>query len=167
MKSENGASKWALLGGVSFIAALAMASSAQAACTPDNGTVTCIGDTAPFTITSDTQTIIAQGATVTGSSLSAIRLNSARANLRIDGTISATGAAAPTYRRASVRWSMIPMARIRRSAPMSIPIITLLGGRRWSLASRARSRDTGIWTERTSSNYLGDSTADCARAKPG
>ena len=96
MKFGNSASKRALLGGASMMAALAMASSAQAACTPAGGTVTCTGDNAPFTVTSDTPTVIAQSATVTGPGLSAIRLNTARANLRIDGTVSATGAAALT-----------------------------------------------------------------------
>ena len=138
MKSENGASKWALLGGASFIAALAMASSAQAACTPSNGTVTCTGDTAPFTVTSDTQTIIAQGATVSGSGLSAIRLNSSRANLGIEGTISATGAAALTVQNGERELVYDPYA----GASMSILIITRLAGRRSSLASRARSAAT-------------------------
>jgi fibronectin-binding autotransporter adhesin len=96
MHLKNCASKRALLAGVSIIAALATASSVQAACTTTNGTVTCTGDNQSFTVTSDAQTTIAEGATVTGSGLSAIHLNSTGANLRIDGTISATGAAALT-----------------------------------------------------------------------
>lgn len=78
MNIGNGASKWALPGGASVIAALAMASSAQAACTTANGIVTCAGDNTPFTVSSDAQTIIVQDATVAGSGLSAVRLNSPR-----------------------------------------------------------------------------------------
>ncbi|ANI78483.1 hypothetical protein EP837_02077 [Sphingobium sp. EP60837] len=90
---RNGASKWALLGSVSVFAAPAMASSAQAACTSASGIVTCTGDNAPLTVTSDFPTIIAQGATVTVTGLSAIRLNSTHVNLRIDGTVTARAVA--------------------------------------------------------------------------
>ncbi|WP_397586868.1 hypothetical protein [Sphingobium fuliginis] len=96
MNLKNCASKWALLASASVITALGTGSSAQAACTTANGIVTCTGDNQPFTITSDTQTIIAQDATATGSGLSAIRLNSTRANLVVNGTVSATGAAVLT-----------------------------------------------------------------------
>ncbi len=160
MKSENRASKWALLGGASFIAALAMASSAQAACTPDNGSITCTGDTAPFTVTSDTQTIIAQGATVTGSGLSAIRLNSTRANLRIDGTISATGAAALTVQNGERELVYDPYAGASPLSPYVYPYYYPAGRATIVIGEQGTiSGDTGIWIERSSSNYLGDSTA--------
>ena len=160
MKSENGASKWALLGGASFIAAVAMASSAQAACTPYNGTVTCTGDTAPFTVTSDTQTIIAQGATVTGSGLSAIRLNSTRANLRMDGTISATGAAALKVQNGERELVYDPYAGASPLSPYVYPYYYPTGRATIVIGEQGRiSGDTGIWIERSSSNYLGDSTA--------
>ena len=96
MNLKNCASKWALLAGASVVAALAVASSAQATCSTANGIVTCTGDNQPSTVTSDAQTIIAEGATVTGTGLSALRLNSVRANLVVNGTISATGATALT-----------------------------------------------------------------------
>ncbi len=160
MKSENGASKWALLGSASFIAALAMASSAQAACTPDNGTVTCTDDTAPFTVTSDTQTIIPQGATVTGSGLSAIRLNSSRANLRIDGMISATGAAALAIQNGERELVYDPYAGASPLSPYVYPYYYPTGRATIVIGAQGRiSGDTGIWIERSSSNYLGDSTA--------
>ena len=160
MKSENGASKWALLGGASFIAAVAMASSAQAACTPYNGTVTCTGDTAPFTVTSDTQTIIAQGATVTGSGLSAIRLNSTRANLRMDGTISATGAAALKVQNGERELVYDPYAGASPLSPYVYPYYYPTGRATIVIGEQGRiSGDTGIWIERSSSNYLGSATA--------
>ena len=160
MKSENGASKWALLGGASLIAALAIASSAQAACTPDNGTVTCTGDTAPFTVTSGTQTIIAQGATVTGSGLSAIRLNSTRANLRIDGTLSATGAAALTVQNGERELVYDPYAGASPLSPYVYPYYYPTGRATIVIGEQGTiSGDTGIWIERSSSNYLGGATA--------
>lgn len=160
MKAENSASKWALLGSVSFIAALAMASSAQAACTPDSGTVTCTGDTAPFTVTSDTQTIIAQGATVTGSGLSAIRLNSTRANLRIDGTISATGTAALTVQNGERELVYDPYAGASPLSPYVYPYYYPAGRATIVIGAQGTiSGNTGIWIERSSSNYLGDATA--------
>lgn len=160
MNIGNSASKWALLGGASFIAALAMASAAQAACTPDNGTVTCTGDTAPFTVTSDTQTLIAQGATVTGLGLSAIRLNSTRANLRIDGTISAPGAAALTVQNGVRELVYDPYAGASPLSPYVYPYYYPTGRATIVIGEQGRiSGDTGIWIERSSSNYLGGATA--------
>ena len=160
MNIGNSASKWALLGGASFIAALAMASSAQAACTSDNSAIICTGDTAPFTVTSDTQTIIAQGATVTGSGLSAIRLNSTRANLRIDGTVSATGAAALTVQNGERELVYDPYAGASPLRPYVYPYYYPAGRATIVIGAQGTiSGDTGIWIERSSSNYLGDSTA--------
>lgn len=156
----NGASKWALLGGVSVIAALAGAAAAQAACTTADGSVTCTGDNAPFTVTSDAPTIIAPDATVTGSGLSAIRLNSTRANLRIDGTISATGAAALTIQNGERELVLDPNAGASPLRPYVYPYYypagraTIIVGEQGTITG-----DTGIWIERSSINYLGDSTA--------
>ena len=161
MNLKNSASKWTLLAGASLIAALATVSSAQVACTTTNGIITCTGDNQPFTITSDTQTIIAQGATVTGSGLSAIRLNSTRANLVVNGTVSATGAAGLTIQNGGRILNYDPYAgaalpRGFYSYPYLYPTgqATILVGEQGVI-----SGDTGIWIERSSSNYLGDSTA--------
>lgn len=160
MNIGNGASKWALLGGVSVVAALAMASSAQAACTTANGIVTCTGDNAPFTVTSDAQTVIAQGATVTGSGLSAIRLNSTRANLRIDGTISATGAAALTVQNGDRELVLDPNAGASPLRPYVYPYYYPAGRATIVIGEQGKIiGDTAIWIERSNINYLGDSTA--------
>jgi uncharacterized protein with beta-barrel porin domain len=160
MNLKNCASKWALLAGASVIAALATASSAQAACTTANGIVTCTGDNQPFAVTSNGQTIIAQGATVAGTGLSALRLNSARANLVVNGTISATGAAALTIQNGDRIFTYDPYAGAAPNGSYSYPYLyptgqaTILVG-----AQGIISGDTGIWIERSSSNYLGGSTA--------
>ncbi|WP_022684325.1 hypothetical protein [Sphingobium bisphenolivorans] len=161
MNFGNGASKWALLGGVSVIAALAMVSSARAACTTAGGMVTCTGDNAPFTVTSDIPTIIAEGATVTGSGLTAIRLNSTQANLRVDGTVNATGAAALTVQNGSRELIYDPYAGAGLpNGYLSYPYLypharaTIIVGEQGVI-----SGDVGIWIERSSSNYLGNSYA--------
>lgn len=160
MKFGNSASKRALLGGASVMAALAIASSAQAACTTAGGTVTCTGDDAPFTVTSDTPTVIAEGATVTGSGLSAIRLNSSRANLRIDGTVSATGAAALTVQNGERELVYDPYAGASPLSPYVYPYYYPRGRATIVVGEQGQiSGDTGIWIERSSSNYLGGATA--------
>lgn len=160
MNIGNGASRWALLGGVSVIAALAMTSSAQAACTTASGIVTCTGDNAAFTVTSDAKTMIASGATVTGSGLSAIRLNSTRADLRIDGTISATGAAALTVQNGDRVLVYDPYAGASPLRPYVYPYYYPAGRATVIIGEQGKIiGDTGIWIERSSINYLGDSTA--------
>lgn len=161
MNLKNCASKWALLAGGSVIAALATGSPAQAACTTANGIVTCTGDNQPFTVTSDAQTIIAQGGNVTGTGLSALRLNSVRANLVVNGTISASGAMALTVQNGDRIFTYDPYAGAGLpSGTYSYPYLyptgqaTILVG-----AQGVISGDTGIWIERSSSNYLGGSTA--------
>lgn len=161
MNLKNCASKWALLAGASVVAALAVASSAQAACSTANGIVTCTGDNQPFTVTSDAQTIIAEGATVTGTGLSALRLNSARANLVVNGAISATGAAALTIQNGSPVLNYDPYAGA--SVPKgyySYPYLYPHGQVRVTVGEQGViSGDTGIWIEQSSSNYLGNATA--------
>lgn len=160
MKFGNSAPKRALLGGVSMMAALAIASPAQAACASNGGTTTCTGDNAPFTITSDTPTVIAEGATVTGSVLSAIRLNSSRANLRIDGTVGATGAAALTVQNGERELVYDPYAGASPLSPYVYPYYYPTGRATIVIGEQGRiSGDTGIWIERSSSNYLGGATA--------
>ena len=162
MYLKNCASKWTLLAGASLIAALAMASSAQAACTTAaNGTVTCTGDNPPFTVTSDAQTTIAAGATVTGTGQSAIRLNSARANLVINGTISATGAAALTIQNGDRVLTYDPYGGAGLpSGTYSYPYLYPTGQAAILIGEQGViSGDIGIWIERSSSNYLGGSTA--------
>jgi hypothetical protein len=160
MKFGNSASKRALLGGASVMAALAIASSAQAACTTAGGTTTCTGDNAPFTVASDTPTVIAEGATVAGSGLSAIRLNSTRANLRIDGTVSATGAAALTVQNGERELVYDPYAGASPLSPYVYPYYYPTGRATIVIGEQGTiSGDTGIWIERSSSNYLGGATA--------
>ncbi|WP_025549561.1 hypothetical protein [Sphingobium fuliginis] len=161
MNLKNCASKWALLASASVITALGTGSSAQAACTTANGIVTCTGDNQPFTITSDTQTIIAQDATVTGSGLSAIRLNSTRANLVVNGTVSATGAAVLTIQNGDRILNYDPYAGAASPRGYySYPYLYPTGQARILIGEQGViSGDTGIWIERSSNNYLGGSTA--------
>ncbi|GLV23531.1 hypothetical protein TomMM35A_33690 [Sphingobium sp. TomMM35A] len=161
MYLKNYASKWTLLAGASVIAALAMSSSAQAACTTAvSGSITCTGDNQPFTVTFDAQTTVAEGATVTGSGLSAIRLNSANANLRIDGMISATGAAALTVQNGLPVLNYDPYAGVGfPNGNYSYPYLYPNGQATIVVGEQGRiSGDVGIWIERSSSNYLGGST---------
>ena len=161
MNLKNCASKWALLAGASVVAALAVASSAQAACSTANGIVTCTGDNQPFTVTSDAQTIIAEGATVTGTGLSALRLNSAHANLVVNGTISATGATALTIQNGSPVLIYDPYAGTTPvGGYLSYPYLYPHGRVTVTVGAQGViSGDTGIWIERSSSNYLGNATA--------
>lgn len=152
MNLKNCASKWALLAGASVVAALAVASSAQAACSTANGIVTCTGDNQPFTVTSDAQTIIAEGATVTGTGLSALRLNSAHANLVVNGTISATGATALTIQNGSPVLIYDPYAGTTPvGGYLSYPYLYPHGRVTVTVGAQGViSGDTGIWIERSS-----------------
>lgn len=160
MHLKDRASRWALLAGVSVAAALAAASSAQAACITANGIVTCTGDNSPFTVTSNAQTVIAQGATVSGTGQSAIILNSAFANLVVNGTVSATGATALTIQNGSPVFTYDPYGGAGLpNGVYSYPYLypnsraTITVGQQGVI-----SGDTGIWIERSASNYLGGSS---------
>ena len=149
-------SKWALLGGVNVNAALALAAPAQAAGTTVNLSITCTSNNAPFAVSSDTPTIISEGATVVGSNLSAVTLNSARANLRIGGTVSATCAAALTVRNGEPTLVHDPYAGASFPYRYLFPYHHPTATPTIVVAEQGNvSDDTGIVIERPSSNYLG------------
>ncbi len=156
MHLKNCASKWALLGSVSVIAALAATSPAQAECTTSEDVVTCTGENSPFTVASDTPVIIAEGATVTGAGVTAVRLDSERANLRIDGTISATGATGLLVQNGTRELLLDPNAGARALHPYQYPYYfptarpTIVIGEQGKI-----SGDAGILLARSGSNYLG------------
>ena len=94
------------------------------------------------------------------SGLSAIRLNSSRANLGIEGTISATGAAALTVQNGERELVYDPYAGASPLSPYVYPYYYPAGRASIVIGEQGTiSGDTGIWIERSSSNYLGDSTA--------
>lgn len=161
MKMRNGAPKRALLAGVSVVAALACASVANAACTAEGqGGFTCSGDNQSFSVTSNDLVTIAQDASVTGSGLSAIRLNTRAAQLQVDGTISATGAAGLTVQNGDPVLVFDPYAGATPLSPYVYPYYYPAGSARIVVGEKGRiSGDTGIWLERSGRNYLGDATA--------
>ncbi|WP_336965317.1 autotransporter domain-containing protein [Sphingobium aquiterrae] len=105
--------------------------------------------------------IIADGATVSGNGLSAIRLNSDRANLRIDGTITATGAAALTVQNGIPYYNTDPYAGASPHYGFVYPngAATIVVGEQGKI-----SGDTGIWIEKSSSNPIGRSTASISNS---
>ncbi|PTQ09817.1 hypothetical protein CLG96_11615 [Sphingomonas oleivorans] len=134
---------------------------AQAACDtspPAQGSITtCTGDNQPFTVTTDAQVTIAGGATVSGTGMSAIRLNSGGSNLRIDGTVSATGAAALTVQNGNPYYNSDPYAGAAFGYGSYVypdGLATIVVGEQGKV-----SGDTGIWIEKSPGNSIGRSRA--------
>lgn len=160
MNLKNGASKRALLVGASLVVALAAASSVRAACLTDNGAITCTGDNQPFAVTSDSNVAIGEGATVTGSGLTAVRLASSSITLSVDGTINAIGTAGLTIQNGDRVLVYDPYAGAAVLWPYIYPYYYPAGAATIVVGEQGKiSGDTGIWVERSASNYLGASSA--------